>query len=73
MKQSDMHYLSFLAQFFLELKTYQTNILHKIKLLPLCSKLSPEKRVLFEIMWKNMVQSDGADENMAHAHCVLDT
>jgi hypothetical protein len=69
--KTDTKYLSCLAQYFLELKTFQTNGLHKIKLRPSCSKLS--KRAMFEIMWKNMVQSDGTDENMAHAHCVLDT
>jgi hypothetical protein len=73
MKQSDMHLLSYLAQIVLELKTFQTNVLHKIKELLSCSKLSPEKCALYEIMWKNMIQSDGTDENMAHAHFVLDS
>ena len=33
---------------------------------------SPENRAVYKIMWKNKVQP-GTDDNMAHAHCKLDT
>jgi hypothetical protein len=62
MKQSDMYYWSYLAQFFLELTTFQTNVLQKIKALPSCSILSPENLAAYEIMWKNVVESDATDE-----------
>ena len=32
-----------------------------------------EIRAVYEIMWKNMVQPDRPDDNMAHALCTLDT
>jgi hypothetical protein len=32
-----------------------------------------ENRAVYEIMWKNMVNTNTTDENMAHAHCILDT
>jgi hypothetical protein len=72
MKQSDMHLLSYLAQIVLELNTFQTNVLQIIKYY-LHVQNSSEKCALYKIMWKNMIQSDGTDENMAHAHFVLDS
>jgi hypothetical protein len=33
----------------------------------------PENRAVYEVMWKNAVEPDATDENMAHAHCMLDT
>jgi len=33
----------------------------------------PENRAVYEIMWKNVVEPDATDENMAHAHCMLGT
>jgi len=29
--------------------------------------------VVYKIMWKNIVEPDRPDDNMAHAHCMLDT
>ena len=35
---------------------------------------SPENRAAYEIMWNNIVERGrAADENMAHARCMLDT
>jgi hypothetical protein len=28
---------------------------------------------VYEIMWKNIVEQETKDENMAHVHCMLDT
>ena len=32
-----------------------------------------ENRAVYEITWKNIVVRWATDENMAHAHCILDT
>ena len=33
-----------------------------------------KNRAVYEIMWKNVVERGQAtDDNMAHAHCMLDT
>ena len=66
-------FLSYLAQFFLELQTFQTNVLEKIKVHTSCSILFPENRTVDEVMWKNMVQPNATGENMALAHCMTDT
>ena len=31
-----------------------------------------ENRAVYEIMWKNNVESGRPHDNMAHAHCLLD-
>jgi len=33
----------------------------------------PENHALSEIMWKSTVNPEATDDNMAHAHCILDT
>jgi len=38
-----------------------------------CSMPFPENRTVYEIMWKNIIQTESSDENKAHAHCMLDT
>jgi hypothetical protein len=37
------------------------------------SKFLSENRAVYEIMWKNLQQEGATDDNMAHAHCNLDT
>jgi hypothetical protein len=32
-----------------------------------------ENRAVYEIMWKNIVESGRPDDITAHAHCTLDT
>jgi hypothetical protein len=32
-----------------------------------------ESRAVCEIMWKNYRAGQATDDNMAHAHCMLDT
>jgi len=32
-----------------------------------------ENHAVYEIMWKNIVESGMPRDNMAHAHCMLDT
>jgi len=54
----------------------QTKVVDKIKTRILCSMIfffSFENRVVYGIMWKNMVQPERPHGNMAHAHLMLDT
>ena len=50
--------------------------MEKLKTHILCSItfiFSPENRAVYEIMWKNVVARQVIDDNMAQAHCMLDT
>jgi len=70
--KTDIHLLSYLPQFFLEWKMFQTKVVEKIKKHILCSMFL-FNRAVYEIMWKNIVERGKAtDGNMAHAHCMLD-
>ena len=57
----------------LRIKTFQTKVVDKIKVQTSCSMDFPENRAVYEIMWKNVVEPDATENNMAHAHCMLDT
>jgi len=49
-------------------------VVWKIKTRILCSvNFSPENRAVYEIMWKYIVERGRPQDNMAHAHCMLDT
>jgi hypothetical protein len=53
-----------------------SNVVEKIKSHVLFSvTFSPANRAVYEIMWKNTESRAGQaiDDNMAHAHCMLDT
>jgi hypothetical protein len=67
--KNNIHFWSYLAQFFLELKTFLTNVVQKIKI---HASLFFEIRAVYEKMSKNIVEP-ATDENMAHAHCMLYT
>jgi hypothetical protein len=67
------HFLSYVAQFFLEWEIFQTKVLENIKTHFVFNNLF-ENRAVYETMWKNTVERKQATEdNMAHAHCMLDT
>ena len=57
----------------LRIKTFQTNVVEKMEVRTSSSMPFPENCAVYEIMWKNVVQPDATDKNMAHAHCMLDT
>ena len=46
-------------------------VVEKIKIHILCSVTLFENRAVYEVMWKNMVESESADDSMA-ACCMLD-
>ena len=45
----------------------------KTKTQILCSMLFFFNRAGYEVVWENTVEPDRPDDNMAHAHCMLDT
>jgi len=71
--QTDTHFCSYLAQFFLEWEMFQTKVVEKIKTHILCSVTFISKIVPF---WDNVEKYGRAgqttDDSMAHALCVLD-
>ena len=55
--KTNIHFWSYLAQFFLEWEMFQRNVLEKIKTCILCTiTFFFENRAVYEIMWKNIAQ-----------------
>ena len=55
--KTNVYLLSYLAQFFLEWKMFQTKVVLNIKTHVLCPvTFFPENRAFYEIMWKNIVE-----------------
>ena len=56
--QTDIHFWSYLAHFFLEWKIFQTKVVKKIKthIFLLSNFFVSENRTVYEIMWENMVE-----------------
>jgi len=52
---------------------FQTKLVQKIGTHILCSITFYENGVIYEMMWKCSGPRQDADDNMAHAHCMLDT
>jgi hypothetical protein len=72
--KTDIHIWSYLAQFFLEWEMLQTKIVEEIKTHILCSVTFVRKSCrLWDNMEKYCKAVQPTDDNMAHAHCMLDT
>ena len=72
--QTDIHFLSYLGQFFLEWKMFQTKVAEKIKTHILCSVTFFRKSCrLWDNVEKFCREGWAADANKVHAHCMLDT
>ena len=71
--KTNTHFLSYLAQFFLQWEMFQTKVVDKIKTHILCSVTFFRKSGR---LWDNVVKyftaGQAIDDNMAHAHCMLD-
>jgi len=52
---------------------FRTKAVEKIKTHIVCSVTFFSKKVPFMKMCENIVEQDRSHENMAHAHCMLDT
>jgi hypothetical protein len=55
------------------MRNVSNTVVEKIKTHILCSVTFPENRAVFEKTWKKYCRAGQAiDDNMAHAHCMLD-
>jgi len=53
---------------------FQTKAVKEIRTHFVFRNFFSENLAVYEIMWKNIVERDRVtDDNMAHAHCMLDT
>jgi len=52
---------------------FQTEAVDKIKTHILCSITFFDYRTIYEIMRKNIVELQATNDNIAHAHCMMDT
>ena len=69
----NIHFSSYLAQFFLEWEMFQTKVVQKIKTHILCSvTLSRKSRRLWDNVEKYCTAGQATDDNMAHARYMLD-
>jgi len=64
-------HLRYLAEFFLEWEMMQTDVIEKTKTHNLCSVTFPENRTVYEVMWKNMVESDRPQATSYYGACAL--
>ena len=71
--KTDIHFWSYLAQFFLEWEMFQTEVVEKIKTHILCSVIFRKKKSfqLLDNVEKYCRAGQSTDDNMAHAHCML--
>jgi hypothetical protein len=70
----DQYTFFILTRSFLEWEMLQTKFVAKIKTDILCSvPFFSENRAVCEKIWKTIVERGRPHDNMAHAHCVLDT
>ena len=54
--KTDIHFWSYLAQFFSEWKMFQTKVVEKIKTYFVFSNFFLENFAVYEKMWKNIVE-----------------
>ena len=71
--KTNTHLWSYLAQFFLEWKIFQTKFVAKIKTHILCQITFFLNHVIYEIMLNDTVAGQATDDNMAYALYMLDT
>jgi len=71
--QTNIHFLSYLVQFFLEWETFQTKVVEKIKTRFLLSVFFRQLYLLWDNVEKYSRAGQSTDENMAHARCMLGT
>jgi hypothetical protein len=62
----------YVAVFFLKLDMFQTEAVGNIKTHIFNNFFSFENRAFYEIVWKNMIESDRPHDNTANAFCMQD-
>jgi len=73
--KTNVHFLSYLAVFFLEWKIFRTKVVEKIKTHIMFSDFFLENRTVYEIIWEDIVEPDKPrwQYNKGSALCRLDT
>jgi len=72
--KTKVHLWSYLVQFFLEWEMFQTNVVEEIKTrFYVFSKVFRKSCRLWGNVKKYCRAGEGTDDNMAYAHCMLDT
>ena len=70
--KADVHFDSYLAQFFLDWELFQTKVAEKIKTPILCPVTCFRKLCrLWDNVEKYCREGEATDDNMADAHCML--
>jgi hypothetical protein len=54
------------------MRSVSDKVVEKIKTHNL-SSFPPENHAVNGKMWKNMIQPEATDDNIAHAYCIIDT
>ena len=67
--KTDIHFWSHPAQFFLEWEMFQTKVVEEIKTHILCFLKSCR---LWDNVETDCIAGQATDDNMVHAHCMLD-
>jgi len=71
--KTEIHFWSYLAQFFLEWEMFQTKVVEKLKTHILCFVTFSKNIAVYEIMQEIYnTAGQATDDDMPHAHCVLD-
>jgi len=71
--KTDIHFWSYLVQFFAEWQMFQTKVVEEIKIHILCSVTFLRKSCrLWDNVGKYRGAGQGTDDNMAHARCMPD-
>jgi hypothetical protein len=71
--KTDMHFLSYLAHFFLQSEMFQTKVVNKLKTHILCSINFFRERAVCKIMWGNNVERDSPQVAICRLRfCMLD-
>jgi hypothetical protein len=52
---------------------FEAKVTEKIKIHIFCSITFFTNRAVYKIKWKNAVEPQATDDNMAHVHCMVDT
>jgi hypothetical protein len=70
--KTNIHFLSYLSQFFLELEMFQTKVVEEIKTHIFCLvTVFLKSYSLSDNLEKYSRREQATDSNMAHAHCIF--
>ena len=68
-----LHFWSYLTHFLLEWEIFHKKILEEIKILLMFNNFFRKSCLLLDKLEKYYTAGQALDDNMVHAHCMLDT